>query len=81
MAEAILTLSQALDRAMAGEPIAPVCQIRWIDARQPHVRAKSEDKQISLTDPDARSMFALAGLEAAQQNSVAAGASARGGDM
>lgn len=29
MAEAILTLSQALDRAKAGEPIAPVCaQVR-----------------------------------------------------
>jgi hypothetical protein len=33
MAEAILTLSQALDRAKAGEPIAPVCQIQWIDAQ------------------------------------------------
>ena len=30
---AILTLSQALDRANAGEPIAPVCQIQWIDAQ------------------------------------------------
>jgi hypothetical protein len=33
MAEATLTLSQALDRAKAGEPIAPVCQIEWIDAQ------------------------------------------------
>ena len=33
MAEAILTLSQAMDRAMAGEPLLPVCQIRWIDAQ------------------------------------------------
>jgi hypothetical protein len=33
MAEAAITLSQALDRAMAGEPILPVCQIRWIDAQ------------------------------------------------
>ena len=30
---AALTLAQALDRASVGEPIAPVCQIQWIDAQ------------------------------------------------
>jgi hypothetical protein len=30
---AMLTLSQALDRGQAGEPIAPVCQIQSIDAQ------------------------------------------------
>jgi hypothetical protein len=48
---AILTLSQALDRANAGEPIAPVCQIQWIDAQGnpaiARVRCKAREQIIA----------------------------------
>lgn len=53
---AALTLAQALDRASAGEPIAPVCQIQWIDAQGnptpdtnpavARVRCKAYDKML-----------------------------------